>query len=74
MKATAVYPLSALHGSITPDHYCRILKGKLIVQRKPKRDKAPTERQLAARREFAERQKQRRDGGGKVASGIVVVT
>jgi len=51
MKATAMYPLSALHGSITPDHYCRMLNGKLIVQRKP-RQTSP--RQQAMRQAFAE--------------------
>jgi len=56
MKATPIYPFTALHGSITKDHYCRILNGKLIVQRRPNRTgHIPTPSESANQQFFASR-------------------
>lgn len=55
MKAKAIYPIESLHGNISPDHYARVLNGQLIIQRRPKRDKPPTEAQVKARKEFGEK-------------------
>lgn len=55
MKATPIDPIKYLQGNITPEHYARVLNGKLIIQRRPKRDKLPTEAQKKARKEFAEK-------------------
>ena len=55
MKAEAIYPIDSLHGNISPDHYARVLNGQLIIQRRPKRTKPPTEAQIRARKGFAEK-------------------
>jgi len=56
MKATPIYPLETLQGSITKDHYCRMLKGKLIIQRRPNRTgHIPTPSESANQQLFASR-------------------
>ena len=55
MKAKAIYPIDSLHGNISSDHYARVLNGQLIIQRRPKRTKPPTEAQIRARKGFAEK-------------------
>lgn len=74
MKAESVYPIEALKGSIAKEYYCRMLKGKLVIQHKPKRDKPPTEKQIAARKRFADKQRQRHEDSMIGVSGNVVVS
>ena len=55
MKAELVYPIKTLRGNIGPEFYTRVLNGKQIIQRRPKRTKPPTEAQIRARKGFAEK-------------------
>ncbi len=55
MKAELEHPIKSLRGNISPGYYTRVLNGKQIVQRRPKRDKPPTEAQIKARKAFAEK-------------------
>ena len=62
MKAELEHPIKTLQGNISPEYYTRVLNGKQIVQRRPKRDKPPTEAQIKARKTFAEKDAVRKDG------------
>ena len=55
MKAELEHPIKSLQGNISPEYYTRILNGKQIIQRRPKRDKPATEAQKRARKAFAEK-------------------
>ena len=57
MKATLMVPIDSLRGklSLGSDYYVRMLYGKVIIQRCPKRSKPPTSAQLEARRKFVEK-------------------
>jgi len=74
MKAEPHYPIAAIHGSLTKDHYCRILNGQQIIQRKPVRNKPPTERQLAVREVFRRVQMEKHARSVRARGGIVVVS
>ncbi len=62
MIAELEHPIKSLKGNISPGYYTRVLHGKQIVQRRPKRDKPPTEAQIKARKAFAEKYAVRKDG------------
>jgi hypothetical protein len=62
MIAELEHPIKTLQGNISPEYYTRVLNGKQIVQRRPKRDKPPTEAQIKARKTFAEKYAVRKDG------------
>ena len=49
------YPLETLRGILTKDHYARVQYGKVVIQRRPKREKPPTEAQKRAREAFAKK-------------------
>jgi hypothetical protein len=55
MRAKLVAPFESLHGKLDRDFYARVMYGKQIIQRCPRRWKPPTEKQLEARRKFAEK-------------------
>lgn len=55
MIAELEYPIESLRGNLTKEHYARMQYGKLVIQRRPKRDKPPTEAQIKARKAFAEK-------------------
>ena len=46
-------PIQTLRGNLTKEHYARMQYGKVVIQRRPKRDKPPTEAQKRAREAFA---------------------
>ena len=53
MIAELNYPIETLRGNLTKEHYARVQYGKTVIQRRPKRDKPPTEAQKRAREAFA---------------------
>lgn len=55
MRATLIVPFESIRGKIHNDYYARVMYGKIIIQRCPRRWKAPTAAQLEARRQFAEK-------------------
>ena len=55
MKAELEYPIKSLRGNIGSEYYTRVMYGKQIVQRRPKRTKPPTEAQKRAREEFGKK-------------------
>lgn len=55
MIAELEYPIESLRGNLTKEHYARMQYGKLVIQRRPKRDKPATEAQIKARKAFAEK-------------------
>lgn len=55
MKAELEYPIKSLTGNIGDEYYARRLNGKIIIQRRPKRDKPATEAQKRARDAFAQK-------------------
>ena len=55
MKATLQDPIQSLRGKLGKDYYARVQYGEVVIQRRPKRDKPPTEAQLKARKAFAEK-------------------
>lgn len=55
MIAELEYPIESLRGNLTKEHYARMQYDKLVIQRRPKRDKPPTEAQIKARKAFAEK-------------------
>ena len=55
MIAELEYPIESLRGNLTKEHYARVQHGKVVIQRRPKRDKPPTEAQKRAREEFAKK-------------------
>lgn len=54
MKAKMMAPIASIHGTIANGYYGRVVNGKQVIQRCPVRTKAPTEKQKAARKWFAE--------------------
>ena len=62
MKAELEHPIKSLRGNFTKKYYVRVLNGDIVVQRRPKRTKPPTEAQIKARKAFAEKYAIR--GGG----------
>lgn len=63
MKAELEFPIKFLKGNLGSEYYIRVLNGKQIVQRRPKRDKAPTEAQIKARKAFVEKYAVKKNGG-----------
>ncbi len=55
MIAELEYPIKSIRRNLTKDLYARVQYGKIVVQRRPKRDKPPTEAQKRARKAFAEK-------------------
>lgn len=55
MIAELEYPIKSLKGNIGHEFYTRTLNGKQVIQRRPKRDKPPTEAQIKVRKSFAEK-------------------
>ena len=53
MIAELNYPIETLRGNLTKEHYARVQYGKVVIQRRPKRDNPPTEAQKRARETFA---------------------
>ena len=47
--------LDSIRGNVTREHYARMQHGKVVIQRRPKRDKPPTEAQKRAREAFAKK-------------------
>ena len=54
MKAKLIAPIACAHGSIVPGYYTRMMYGKQIIQRCPRRNRPPTAKQISARAKFAE--------------------
>ena len=48
-------PVKTISGNLTKDFYARVQYGKVVIQRRPKRDKPPTEAQKRAREAFAKK-------------------
>ena len=48
-------PVKTISGNLTKDLYARVQYGKVVIQRRPKRDKPPTEAQKRAREAFAKK-------------------
>ena len=49
------YPIKSLKGKLGKQYYARVQYGKVVIQRRPKRDKPPTEAQKRAREAFAKK-------------------
>ncbi len=54
MKAKFADPIESVKGNLSPEYYARMLNGEQIIQRRPKRTKPPTEKQLRQRKWFAD--------------------
>jgi hypothetical protein len=55
MIAELNYPVKSLKGKLCKQYYARVQYGKTVIQRRPKRDKPPTEAQKRAREAFAKK-------------------
>ena len=55
MIAKLVYPIEALRGNLGKDYYARVQYGRVVIQRRPKRNKPATEAQKRMREEFAKK-------------------
>ena len=55
MIAELNYHVKSLKGKLGKQYYARVQYGKTVVQRRPKRDKLPTEAQKRAREAFAKK-------------------
>ena len=55
MIAELEHPIETLRGNLTKEHYARVQYDKEVIQRRPKRDRAPTEAQKRAREAFAKK-------------------
>ena len=55
MIAELEHPLESIRGNLTKHYYARVQYGKIVIQRRPKRDKPPTEAQKRAREAFAKK-------------------
>ena len=53
MIAELNYPVKSLKGKLGKQYYARVQYGKVVIQRRPKREKPPTEAQKRARETFA---------------------
>ena len=69
MRARLVVPIESMRGKFGEDYYTRVMYGKQIIQRCPRR---PTRAQLEARRRFAEKYAGKH-GEQKVRNGTVMV-
>jgi hypothetical protein len=54
MKAKMMAPIASIHGTIAKGYYARVVYGKQVIQRCPVRKNKPSEKQIAARKWFAE--------------------
>ena len=48
-------PIKTLRGNLGKEYYVRVLYDKVVIQRRPKRTKPPTEAQKRAREAFAKK-------------------
>ena len=55
MIAELNYPVKSLKGKLGKQYYARMQYGKVVIQRRPKRDKPPTEAQKRAREAFGKK-------------------
>ena len=55
MIAELEHPIESIRGNLTKEHDARVQYGKVVIQRRPKRDKPPTEAQKRAREAFAKK-------------------
>ena len=55
MIAELEHPLESIRGNLTKHYYARVQYGKIVIQRRPKRDKPPTEAHKRAREAFAKK-------------------
>ena len=55
MIAELNYPVKSLKGKLGKQYYARMQYGKVVIQRRPKRDKPPTEAQKKVREEFGKK-------------------
>lgn len=55
MQANYIVPIASIQGKIAYGYYARILNGKTIIQRCPKRTKPATATQIKARQNFIAR-------------------
>ena len=55
MIAELNYPVKSLKRKLGKQYYARVQYGKVVIQRRPKRDKPPTEAQKRAREAFAKK-------------------
>ena len=55
MIAELEYPIKTIRRNLTKDLYARVQYGKIVIQRRPKRDKPPTEAQKKVREEFGKK-------------------
>ena len=62
MRATLVVPVESLRGKFGSDYYARVMYGKVIIQRCPRRWKKPTAAQIEARKRFTEKYARGREG------------
>lgn len=71
MKAKVMLLFESVHGKIECDYYARVMYGKQIIQRCPRRNRPPTAAQVKARQRFAEKYAGNK---GKVQDGNGMVT
>ena len=55
MIAELNYPVKSLKGKLGKQYYARVQYGKVVIQRRPKRDKPPTEAQKRTCETFAKK-------------------
>ena len=55
MIAETNFPVKSLKGNLGKEYYARVLHDKVVIQRRPKRTKPPTEAQKKVREEFAKK-------------------
>ena len=55
MIAELEHPIESIRGNLTKEHYARVQYGKVVIQRRPKRDKPPTEAQKRTCETFAKK-------------------
>ena len=55
MIAELNYPVKSLKGKLGKQYYARVQYGKVVIQRRPKRDKPPTEAQKRTCDTFAKK-------------------
>ena len=55
MIAELEHPIESIRGNLTKEHDARVQYGKVVIQRRPKRDKPPTEAQKRTCDTFAKK-------------------
>ena len=55
MIAETNFPVKSLKGNLGKEYYARMQYGKVVIQRRPQRDKPPTEAQKKVREEFGKK-------------------